>query len=152
MEGDQVGDEDISAPRGHHVEVGQSGQGGPERRAFLEGLDPEVKGKDEQEDGNGLVVVASGDRTGDVSWGDAHESSGQQAGRRGGRQLRREQVRCKSSQSRESGRQQYTDVSNVDWERKQTEDMIDDAAGDHQSGVEGATGDATQWMPCSCDE
>lgn len=29
--------------------------------------------------------------------------------------------------------------------------MVDDTAGDHQARVEGTTSNATQWVPCACN-
>ena len=81
MERNHTSDEDISTPRGNHVAVEESTKSSPEHGAQLQGLDPEVEGEDKEEDGNGLVIVASGDGTGDVTWGDTHEQRGQETGR-----------------------------------------------------------------------
>lgn len=78
MQGQQVGDEDVSTPRADHVSVEQRRQTTPHDASNLDGLDPEVEGEDQKEDGNCLVVVTSSDRSRDVAGGDAHEHSGEQ--------------------------------------------------------------------------
>lgn len=45
MQGEQVRDEDISTPSGHHVPVEERRQGSPKHRTVLDGLDPEEEGK-----------------------------------------------------------------------------------------------------------
>lgn len=79
VERDQVRDENISTPRRHHVSIEQCSQSSPHNRAVLDSLDPEVEGKDQEKDRNGFVVVASGDRPGDVTRGDSHKSSSKKA-------------------------------------------------------------------------
>lgn len=64
---DQVDDEDVASPRGHHVEVGQRAHGSPEERAGVDRLDPAVVGEDEGEDGNAFVIKRTSDRTRDVT-------------------------------------------------------------------------------------
>lgn len=60
-------------PSGYHVEVKESRQGTVQRRALLQGLQPEVEGEHEDEDGDGFVVVGAGDGSGDVARSDADE-------------------------------------------------------------------------------
>ncbi len=79
----QVDDEDVAAPRGHHVKVRQGGPRGPEDGAGLDGLDPQVVSEHEREDGDPFVVVRACDGAADVTGNDADESSGEQAGTRG---------------------------------------------------------------------
>jgi hypothetical protein len=55
----QVSNEDITAPRRHHVTVEERGQRAPEHGSILDCLDPQEEGKDQQKDGNGLVVIAA---------------------------------------------------------------------------------------------
>ena len=59
----QVDDKDVASPGRDHVEVGQSCPGGPVDGAGLDGLDPQVVGEHEGEDGDALVVVGSGHRS-----------------------------------------------------------------------------------------
>lgn len=58
---EETGDESVSTPRCHHVAVEQGTEGSPEHGTQLESLDPQVKGEDKKEDGDGLVIVAAGD-------------------------------------------------------------------------------------------
>lgn len=60
MERQQTSDESITTPRCDHVAVEESAEGTPEHRSKLQCLDPEIECKDEQENGNGLVIVATG--------------------------------------------------------------------------------------------
>ena len=62
MEGNDVDEEDISAPGGDHVEVGQRAEGRPVHVARLHRLDPEVVGEQHTEDGNALVIIGPGHR------------------------------------------------------------------------------------------
>ena len=62
MEGNDVDEEDISAPGGDHVEVGQRAEGRPVHVARLHRLDPEVVGEQHAEDGNALVIIGPGHR------------------------------------------------------------------------------------------
>ena len=57
MERDEVDDEDVAAPRRHHVEVRESCPHGPVYGPRLDGLDPEVVGEHKGEDGDALVVI-----------------------------------------------------------------------------------------------
>jgi hypothetical protein len=74
----QVCDEDVSTPCADHVSVEERSQATPHNASNLDGLDPEVEGEDQEEDGNGLVVVAAGDGTRDVARRNAHEDGGEQ--------------------------------------------------------------------------
>ena len=56
----EVDDEDVAAPRRHHVEVRQGSSRSPHHRARLHRLDPQVVGEEERENGNALVVVGTG--------------------------------------------------------------------------------------------
>ena len=79
MQRQQVRNEDISTPRRYHVSVEQGGQRAPEHGTFFDGLDPEEKGEDKQEDGDCLVIVASGNRTRNIAGCNTHKSSSKQA-------------------------------------------------------------------------
>lgn len=81
MHGEETGDEGVSTPRRHHVSVKQCAEGSPKHGAQLERLDPQIKGEDEKEDGNGFVVVAAGDGSRDVTRRNAHEDSSQETRR-----------------------------------------------------------------------
>lgn len=59
VERDQVGDENVSAPSRNHVAVEQGTQCTPECGSELHSLDPQIERKDEQENGNGLIVIAA---------------------------------------------------------------------------------------------
>lgn len=76
VKGQQVGDEDVSTPCRHHVSVEKGSQSTPGDGTQLQTLDPQVEGKDEQEDGDGLVVVTTCNGTGDIAWSNAHECCG----------------------------------------------------------------------------
>lgn len=83
VQGKQVGDEDVTAPCRHHVSVEKRSQCAPEDGSVLDCLDPEIEGEDQQKDGNGLVVITSSHRTGNVAGSDAHKGRGKETG--GGR-------------------------------------------------------------------
>ena len=59
VEGDQIDDEDVASPCGHHVEVGHGRQGAPVHGPSLDSLDPEVVGEHESKDGNTLIVITA---------------------------------------------------------------------------------------------
>lgn len=146
----QVGDEDVSAPRRHHVTVEQRSQCAPEDRAILDRLDPEKEGKDQQEDGNSLVVVASCHRARNVTRGDAHEHGGEETSRGGCDHLVGQKVRRKRSKAGEGRRKEDAYVANVNGHGQEAQKVVDGAAGHHQPGVECATSDSSKRMPCSC--
>lgn len=146
----QVGDEDISTPCGDHVAVEQRGQRAPEHGTLLDSLDPQVEGEDEEEDGDSLVVVATSNRTRDVTGGDTHEGCGEQASGGGGDHLGGQEVGRERGKTRESWGEEHADVTNVDGEGEGAEKVVDGTAGNHQTGVEGTTSNATKGMPCSC--
>lgn len=56
---DEVGDEGIATPRGCHPVVEDGTQASPQHGALLDGTNPQEVGKDQQENGNGFVVVAA---------------------------------------------------------------------------------------------
>lgn len=145
----QVGNEDITTPRRHHVSIEQGSAGAPEHGSVLDSLDPEVKGKDEEEDGNGLVVITSCHGSRNVTRRDAHEGGREQAS--GGRRdhFRGQEVCSKRSEAGEGGRKEDTDVANVNGEGNGAEEVVNDAAGNHESGVESTTSNSSQRMPCS---
>ena len=61
MQRQQVCNEDVSAPRADHVSVEESREASPHNASDLDGLDPQVEGEDQEENGDGFVVVAAGD-------------------------------------------------------------------------------------------
>ena len=150
VQGQQVRDEDVSTPRRHHVSVEQRGQCAPEHRPVLDSLDPQEKGENEQEDGNGLVVVTTGDRARNVTGCDAHEGCCEQTGGGGGDHLGGQEVCSKRGKAGAGWGEEDTNVANVDGEGEEAQDVVDDTAGDHQSGVESTTSNATEGVPCSC--
>lgn len=147
MDSDQVIDKGVTTPRCGHPVVGKSTQSSPHNGALLDGLDPEEESEDQQEDGDGLVVVAAGDGSRDVTWGNAHEGSGQETGRVGGGQLIGQPVGREGSEARETGGEKDTDISNVDGNGQKTEEVVDDSAGDHETGVEGTASNTTEGVP-----
>lgn len=150
VQGKQVGNKNVSTPCRHHVAIEQRTEGAPESRANLQGLDPQVKGEDKQENGNCLVVVTSSDRTRNVAWRNANEGSGEEASRRRLRHLGREEVRGESRQARESGREEHANVPNVNGDGQEAEDVVNDTASNHEAGIEGTASNTAQWMPCPC--
>lgn len=150
VQGQHVGDEDVSTPRADHVSVEQGTQASPHHTALFDRLDPQVEGEDQQEDCNGLVVVAARNRAGDVSRCDAHECSGHETGRGRRAHLSGDQVGSERSQAGEAGCKEHTDVADVDRDGEEAEEVVDDAGGDHEAWVEGATGNTAEGMPCSC--
>lgn len=149
VKGKDTGDEGITTPRGHHVPVEERAKGAPEHGTKLQRLDPQEEGKDEEENGDSLVVVAACDRSRDVAGGDAHESGGKKASRRRGGHFIRKEVCGEGRQAREGGREEDANVANVDGDGEGLEDVVDDAAGDHETWVEGSPGNPTKRMPCS---
>lgn len=137
----QVGNKNISTPCRHHVAVEQGSQRPPHDGSILDCLDPEVEGEDQEEDGDSLIIVTSGDRSRDISRGNSHESGCQQTGRGGRRHLVGQEVRCQCSQAREGRGEQHTDVANIDGNSNRAQEVPDSTAGDHQSGVERSSSD-----------
>lgn len=145
----QVGNEHITTPRRHHVSVEQRGKRTPEHRSVLDRLDPEEEGEHQQEDGNGLVIVTTGHGSRDVTRGDAHEGCGEETSRGRCDHLGGQEVRRERGEAREAWCKEHADVADVDGEREEAEEVVDGAAGDHQTGVKGTTGDSSEGMPCS---
>lgn len=75
---EQVCNENVSTPCADHVTVEESRQASPHNASNLDGLDPQVEGEDQEENGNGFVVVAAGDGSRDISRRNAHEHSRKQ--------------------------------------------------------------------------
>lgn len=57
VDGDDVDDEGVAAPRGHHVEIGKRRPDCPEDAASVAGLEENIKRENEREDGHTLVVI-----------------------------------------------------------------------------------------------
>ena len=152
VEREQVGDEDVTTPGRDHVAVEEGSKGAPHDRSLLDTLDPQVEGEDEEEDGNGFVVVTASNGTRDVSGGNAHEDGGKETGRGRVGHFRRQEVGGKGSQARACGGQHDTDITNVDGESQKAEEVVDGAAGDHEARVEGTAGDTAEWVPCAVVE
>lgn len=64
---DEINDEDVAAPRRHHVEVAEGAQTAPQHAAGLHGLHPQVEAENQGENRNGLVIVRAGNRTRNVA-------------------------------------------------------------------------------------
>ncbi len=61
VHGDDVDDENVATPRGHHVEVSDGGGGTPDQRARVEGAKPQEEAEHEGKDRDGLVIVRACD-------------------------------------------------------------------------------------------
>ena len=72
VERDHICNEDVSSPRRDHVEVEDGSDGAIERRTMLHGTDPAPEGEHEEEDGDGFVVIGSGDGTRDIAGYNTH--------------------------------------------------------------------------------
>ena len=59
----QVGNENVSTPCADHVSVEESREASPHNASDLDGLDPQVEGEDQEENGDSFVVVAASDGT-----------------------------------------------------------------------------------------
>jgi len=69
---DHIGNEDVSSPRCDHIEVEDGGNGAVECRTLLHGTDPGPECEHEEEDSDRLVVVGSGNGTGDIAGYNTH--------------------------------------------------------------------------------
>lgn len=76
MEGNQVGDEDITTPSRDHIPIKQSSQGSPHNRTVLDRFDPKIEGKDQKEDGYRFIVVTTSYGSRNITWRYTHESGG----------------------------------------------------------------------------
>lgn len=76
---EQVGDENVTTPSRDHISIEQCTKRRPHRRTLFQALDPKIEGKDEQENGDGFVIVTSGNGSGDIPRSDAHEYCGEKA-------------------------------------------------------------------------
>ena len=95
-----------------HVKVGQRGPRGPVHGPGLDSLDPQVVGEHEGEDGDALVVVRPGHRSGDVPGHDGDET-GREKSRPARPELLGEQVGDEDGEGGEEGRQEDADVPDV---------------------------------------
>lgn len=146
----QIRNEHISTPGRNHVPIKQRRQRTPHNTALLDRLDPQIKREDEQEDGNGFIIIGARHAARDVARRDAHENGGEQA--RGGRvhHLGGEEVGREGGEAGEGGREQDADVADVDGHGEGAQGMVDYARGHHEAGVERAARDAAEGVPCSC--
>lgn len=67
IDGDNIDNEGISTPRGHHVEIGKGWAYWPEDTARVAGFDENVKREDQGEDSNTFVIVRPSHRPGHVT-------------------------------------------------------------------------------------
>lgn len=118
MQWDQVRDEHVSTPSGHHVSVEQRRQSSPHNGAVLDCLDPEEECKHQQENCNGLVIVATGNRSGDITRGNAHESSREETSGGGGRHFAGQKIHGQSGQTGEPGCEQDAYVPDINGDCK----------------------------------
>ena len=88
MAADQVQHEDVPAPRGGHVEVGQAGEGAvPVAAVGVPGAEaphPQQEGEAHGADGDGFVVEAAADGPHEVGRDDGHEPHGEDGALQGG--------------------------------------------------------------------
>lgn len=135
MERNEVSDKDISTPSRNHVSIEQCSQCPPHNRSILDGLDPQEEGEDKQENGNGLIIVTSSHGTGDITGSNSHECSCKKT--RGWRvgHLTSQEVHGQGSQPRKAGGKKDTNVSNIDGDREESEDMVNHTTGNHQTGI-----------------
>ena len=148
VHGEQAGDEGIATPRRHHVSVEEGAESSPEHGTQLKSLDPQVEGKDEKENGDGLVVVRASHGSRDVARGDTHEDRRQQTGRGRGGHFIGEKIRRKGREPRAGRGEHDADVPDVDRDGDGAEGVPDGAAGYHQARIEGASSNAAQRVPC----
>ncbi|KAH3673948.1 hypothetical protein OGATHE_001928 [Ogataea polymorpha] len=112
-----VGDKHIATPSTDHVEVEHCGQSTVENRPCVDRLHPQEKGHEQQRDGNGLVIVRAGHRSGNVH--------------------------CQGGDGAKRWSQQNTDISDVDWQTHKFQDMVDDGRSHHQTGIECSSSDSS---------
>lgn len=60
---DQVGNEGIATPGSRHPVVEERAKPSPQDGALLDSTNPQEVGEDQQEDGNGFVIVATSHRS-----------------------------------------------------------------------------------------
>ena len=114
MQGDKIGDEDVTSPSRHHVAVEERCESSPHDRSVLDSLNPKEECENKQENSNGLIVVTPSHRSGDVARRYSHEACRQKTRRWRGRHFGREEIHRKSCQPRTSRGEEDADVSNVD--------------------------------------
>ena len=129
-----------------HVKVGQRGPRGPVHGPGLDSLDPQVVGEHEGEDGDALVVVRPGHRSGDVPGHDGDET-GREKSRPARPELLGEQVSRDGRETAEQRRQEDADVPDVGRDVEVGEDVVDGPGRDHQTGVDRSTDDPTERVP-----
>ncbi len=130
----------------YHVEIGKRSPGGPVHGSGFDSLDPQVVGEHERENGDTLVVVRSGHRSGNVTGNDCNEGGRKKSGA-SRPQLLGEEVGRDGCQTTEERCQENANVSNVGRDVQVGEGVVDRPGGDHQAGVDGSTDDSAQWVP-----
>mmetsp|Transcript_7267 Transcript_7267/g.21792 ORF Transcript_7267/g.21792 Transcript_7267/m.21792 type:complete len:496 (+) Transcript_7267:1567-3054(+) len=148
VDGDQVDDEGVPAPRGDHVEVREGGRHPPEHRSGVDGLEVKVKRVGEREDGDGLVVVRPSDAPGDVRRDGGHKARRKEAsapaldlpdhevGRDGG----------EGAEERADHDADVLDLHGVELERG-FEEPVDPSRGQRESGVYRSAHHSAQRVP-----
>ena len=63
MHREKTSDESISTPGSHHVPVGERTESSIKHGTKLQSLDPEVEGENEEENGDGFIVITTSDRS-----------------------------------------------------------------------------------------
>jgi hypothetical protein len=148
VQGKKAGDEGITSPGRNHVPVEKSAESSPQHVTLLQRLDPEVKGEDKQENCNGFVVVAAGNRTRDVARGNSHKQGSQETSRIVGGHLIGKEIGSDGGKTGESWRKEDADIPDIHRDREGSEGMVNDTTGHHEAGVEGASRDTSQGVPC----
>lgn len=151
MQWDDVSDEHVTTPSGDHVEVEQSSGSGVQDGTGLLGLDPEHEGDHQQSDGDGFVIVGTGNGSGDITWDNSHERSSQQTSA-GVLDLLGEVVGGPSGDTSETWSEQDTDVSDIDRQTDLAQCVPHKRTSGHQTWVQSTTSDSPQWVPGSVVE
>jgi hypothetical protein len=58
------------------------------------------------------------------------------------------QISRNRRQPRKRGRKHDTDIPNINGKVQPVQDVVDDARGNHQAGVDGPSDDSAEWVPC----
>ena len=147
----QIDQKDITTPWGDHVKVGKSAWCGPINAAGFDCLDPKPVGEQHAKDSNAFVIVWTSDRTWNIAWHNRDQTGGHETSA-GVLELGGEQVSDNCGQWREKWRQEYANVSYINGDMQEVENVIEERWGDHETGIDGTTDDSSQWIPSSIVE
>lgn len=110
-----VDDEGVAAPWSHHVEIGQRWADCPEDWACVAGFQEDVEGEDQCEDGDAFVIVGSSNGSRHVTWSQSNKQRSKQASSVFLGDLSGKQISCNGGERGEDGRNEHTDVADIDW-------------------------------------